>query len=113
MLAALRHALEPWDAAHSSVWVTRSQRDSRTGIAELCREKTMKTFRVVVDADLCSGHARCWMMAPDLFPLDEDGYNRYRYQGEVTLTGDPDAMEKAVASCPEGAIQVREDDAAG
>lgn len=59
-------------------------------------------MRVVVDADVCQGHARCWEICPDVFALDEEGHAFVR-SAEVPagLEGD---VELAVANCPEQAI---------
>jgi ferredoxin len=65
-------------------------------------------YRVVVDPERCSGHARCWTLAPELFPLDDDGYSAYRGLDGATLTADPDVVQRAVAGCPEGAIRAEE-----
>jgi ferredoxin len=58
--------------------------------------------RVSVDADLCTGHGRCYTLAPDVFEPDEVGHC-------VVLVADvPGELEpQAVAgeqNCPEQAI---------
>jgi ferredoxin len=61
-------------------------------------------MKVVVDADTCQGHARCWEICPEVFALDEEGYSQAR-PGEVA----PELEEKvreAVANCPERAIRL-------
>lgn len=57
-----------------------------------------------VDPARCTGHGRCYMLAPDLFDADDDGYS---------VGGDrpvPDGMEGrariAAANCPESAIHL-------
>jgi ferredoxin len=62
-------------------------------------------MRVLIDAERCQGHGRCYDLAPDLFGEDDEGY--------ATLVGDghiPDDREAdthlAVANCPEQAIAV-------
>jgi len=57
---------------------------------------------VTIDPDKCRGHARCVLVAPDVFDFDAQG------RGEV-IEPDPDAsladdVEQAILSCPEGAI---------
>lgn len=63
-------------------------------------------MRVIVDAGLCSGHGRCAAVAPDVYRLDADGYNR---MGEVEV---PPGLEPAARAgadnCPERAITVIE-----
>ena len=62
--------------------------------------------RVVVDEDLCQGHAMCELEAPDVFSVPKSG--------PVTvlrdLTGaDLDAVRSAVHHCPTGALTLQED----
>ncbi|BBY20602.1 ferredoxin [Mycobacterium stomatepiae] len=53
------------------------------------------------------GHAQCYAVDPDLFPIDESGYSileeREVPPDEVELTRD------GVASCPEMALVIDED----
>jgi ferredoxin len=53
------------------------------------------------------GHAQCYAVDPDLFPIDESGYSileEHEVQPEdVQLTRD------GVASCPEMALIIEED----
>lgn len=63
-------------------------------------------MRVRVDVDKCTGHARCAAYAPDVFVLDELGYN-------VTPFTDvaPEHEENArmgVLACPEQALTIEE-----
>jgi ferredoxin len=64
-------------------------------------------MRVVVDPELCQGHARCHLVAPELFQLsDEDGH--------AIVAADPvpaeleDRARRAVVGCPEQAIALAE-----
>jgi ferredoxin len=63
-------------------------------------------MRVSVDRDRCTGHALCRAAAPNVYVLDELGYN-------VTPTHDvaADLADEAVRgalSCPESAITVED-----
>jgi len=58
--------------------------------------------RVHVDRARCQGHARCWAEAPDLYPLDDDGYSAVD-DVEVPV-GMEDAARRGAAGCPERAI---------
>lgn len=62
-------------------------------------------MKINVDTRKCSGHARCFDAAPDVFDLDESGY-------ALPLTQDfgelPDNVHTAVAACPERAITVEQ-----
>jgi ferredoxin len=57
--------------------------------------------RLEIDSDRCTGHGRCYSLAPKLFDADEYGHAIL----VPTDTIDPDAAWAAVQSCPEGAIQ--------
>jgi ferredoxin len=64
-------------------------------------------MKVIVDPDLCEGHARCVELAPEVFALDDDGFSR-------VLIEQPDEslrpkVEAAVRLCPRQAILLRED----
>ena len=61
-------------------------------------------MKLTVDPNRCTGHGRCYTLAPDLLGFDDDGYVTAR--GQVLDVPDdqiPDAHE-AADSCPEGAI---------
>jgi len=67
-------------------------------------EGTIARAQIVVDMDLCKGHATCQGEAPGLFKVDEDGRL-------TVLNAYPDAgaIEKARAAaryCPTQAIQI-------
>ena len=58
---------------------------------------------VVIDAEACTGHGRCYMVAPTVFASDDSGF------GTVTVDGPLDdgqltAARAAVANCPERAV---------
>ena len=63
------------------------------------------SLRVRVDRTLCQGHARCVVLAPELFEADEFGGGR-----EIGDGGVPSALENkawlAKANCPEFAVDV-------
>jgi ferredoxin len=63
--------------------------------------------RVRLEKSKCVGHAQCYAVDPDLFPIDESGYSileaREVRPEDVQLTRD------GVASCPEMALIVDED----
>ncbi|MBV9513376.1 MAG: ferredoxin [Mycobacteriaceae bacterium] len=60
--------------------------------------------RVLVDAERCVGHGRCYMLAPDVFDADEVGHSVARV-GEVSgeLVAHAAIGEQ---NCPERAITV-------
>ena len=61
-------------------------------------------MKVAIDADLCHGHGRCYMLAPEVFEPDDRGH------GVVTVAEVPDQLRKqaelAAANCPERAITI-------
>lgn len=62
-------------------------------------------MRVVVDAERCQGHNRCYALAPELFDVDDYG------QAIVIGTGDVPVelaakAQLAAANCPEFAITI-------
>ncbi len=62
-------------------------------------------MRVDVDQKLCTGHGRCYSLVPEIFDGNDDGYGFVR--DEVVDEQHRDAVERAVASCPEQAISIR------
>ena len=63
-------------------------------------------MKVVVDCNKCQGHAMCASQAPEVYELDETGYNS---MGEFTVVeGQEEAARLGASWCPEGAISVIE-----
>lgn len=60
-------------------------------------------MQVRIDTDLCTGHGRCYGVAPDLFVDDDDGNGQVIGDGTVPPELE-DLARKAVANCPERAI---------
>lgn len=64
-------------------------------------------MRVVIDADRCQGHGRCFTLAPSLFDYDEMGNGVVR--GDGAVRGDSLELARlAAANCPEHAITLQE-----
>lgn len=58
--------------------------------------------KVVVDAERCTGHGRCYTLAPDVFDADEVGHSVVRV---ADVSGEPEAQAvTAEKNCPESAI---------
>jgi ferredoxin len=66
-------------------------------------------MRVTVDAHLCSGHGRCYVLSPELFTSDDDGYCAERGTSWEVPAELEDRARLAVESCPEGAIALATD----
>jgi ferredoxin len=64
--------------------------------------------RVVLDADKCQGHARCYAISPELFDVDDYGQSSVRGDGVVPAAL-ADKARLAAANCPEFAITIIED----
>ncbi len=63
-------------------------------------------MRIVLDSERCTGHGRCYTLAPELFDSDDEGHS-------VLLADEvPDGLEAqawlAVQNCPERCIAVEE-----
>jgi ferredoxin len=64
-------------------------------------------MKVLIDAEKCQGHNRCYALAPELFDVDD--YGQAMVVGDGTVA--PDLVDKArlaVANCPEYAISIEE-----
>lgn len=62
-------------------------------------------MKIKFDRSACQGHNRCYMLAPELFDTDDEGYAILRVGGDVP----PELEEKAqltADNCPEYAIEV-------
>ncbi len=58
--------------------------------------------RVWIDADRCTGHGRCYTLAPDVFDADEVGHSIVRVED---VSGELESRAVvAEQNCPEGAI---------
>jgi ferredoxin len=66
-------------------------------------------MKVKIDGDLCSGHGRCWVVAPTFYKLDELGYAAERGKTVDVPVGLEAAARLGAAKCPERAITVIED----
>ena len=66
-------------------------------------------MKVMIDAELCTGHGRCYSVAPDVYTLDANGYN-----AATGVPIDVPAAQEAAARlgarmCPERAITIIEE----
>jgi ferredoxin len=61
-------------------------------------------MKLRIDNEACTGHGRCYVLAPDVFEPDDEGHS-------VALVVDIpaellDKAQLAVANCPESAITI-------
>jgi ferredoxin len=64
-------------------------------------------LKVRVDLQLCVGHGRCYMLAPDVFSEDERGH--CVIANESVPSEHAQQARMGEANCPEGAIEIEED----
>ncbi|MEU1275551.1 ferredoxin [Streptomyces sp. NPDC005799] len=58
--------------------------------------------RPTVDRALCKGHGRCYMVAPDVFDCDDEGFAVVT--DDATTPEQIAGLDRAVSNCPEQAI---------
>lgn len=63
-------------------------------------------MRIEFDRDACQGHNRCYLLAPELFDVDDEGYAILRVTGDVPADLERKA-QLAADNCPEYAITIR------
>ncbi|MHA7653146.1 ferredoxin [Mycobacterium sp. ML4] len=64
-------------------------------------------MKVRLDRSKCVGHAQCYAVDPDLFPIDESGYSIL--QDHEVAPRDEELIRDGAASCPEMAILLEEE----
>jgi ferredoxin len=60
-------------------------------------------LRLSIEPERCTGHGRCYVIAPALFVDDERGFGEVLGSGEVPSQGQ-EAANAAVGGCPEHAV---------
>jgi ferredoxin len=65
-------------------------------------------MQVKIDATLCSGHGRCAKLAPDVYRLDDNGYNADRGKTLKIAPALEASARKGAKLCPERAIKILE-----
>ena len=63
-------------------------------------------MKLTIDAAMCTGHGRCYTLAPDLLSYDEEGFVTERGSTIEVPEGQEQAAREAALSCPEGAITI-------
>ncbi|MDT5338035.1 MAG: hypothetical protein QOD90_3540 [Mycobacterium sp.] len=59
-------------------------------------------MKVRLEQDKCVGHAQCYAVDQELFPIDDSGYSTL--EAHDVLPGDERATRDGVAACPELAL---------
>jgi ferredoxin len=60
--------------------------------------------RLRIDGALCSGHGRCYSVAPDVYAPDDEGYVEGRDVDREIEPADIAQADEGARSCPEQAI---------
>ena len=64
-------------------------------------------MKVRIDKARCVGNARCWAVAPDIYPLDDEGYIAVEV---VTVpAGHEETARRGARACPERVIEILPD----
>lgn len=64
-------------------------------------------MKVRVDKGKCRGHAQCYAVNPDLFPIDDSGYSIL--QPHLVVPEDEQATREGADACPERALILEDD----
>ena len=63
-------------------------------------------MKLTIDAAMCTGHGRCYSLAPDLLSYDDEGFVTERGTTVEVPAGMEASARDAALSCPEGAIAI-------
>jgi len=63
-------------------------------------------MKVRLDQSKCVGHAQCYAVDPELFPIDDSGYSIL--EDREVEPGDEQVTWNGAAACPELAITIEE-----
>ena len=64
-------------------------------------------MKVRVDREKCTGHGRCYMLAPEVYEPDDEG--SCVIPNEQVPLEHADVARRAGLNCPEDAIEISED----
>lgn len=79
----------------------------RPGCGAASRPREESPVKVRLEQSKCVGHAQCYAVDPDLFPIDDSGYSVLE-EHEVQPQ-DAELTREGVAACPEMALILDED----
>lgn len=65
-------------------------------------------MKIRLDSERCVGHAQCYAVDPDMFPVDDAGY--CVLEAHVVNAGDEEVARAGVQACPEQALVLEEGD---
>lgn len=61
-------------------------------------------MKLSYNREACQGHNRCYMLAPELFDVDDEGYAILLMDGQIPAELEEKA-QLAIDNCPEYAIE--------
>jgi ferredoxin len=64
-------------------------------------------MKVRLERSKCAGHAQCYAVDPNLFPIDDEGYSTL--QEHIVAPDDERATREGVDACPELALFIEEE----
>ena len=64
-------------------------------------------MKIRLDSDKCVGHAQCYAVDPQMFPIDDAGY--CILEAHTVSPGDEDTARDGVLACPEQALLLEDD----
>jgi ferredoxin len=64
-------------------------------------------MRITLNREACQGHNRCYLLAPEVFDVDDEGYAVLRIEGDIPA-GLEEKARLAAENCPEYAITVQD-----
>ncbi|MFJ9588949.1 ferredoxin [Streptomyces acidicola] len=65
-------------------------------------------MKYTVDGSLCTGHGRCYTVAPTVYAPDDEGYNLRRGDSVEVSPGQDGDARRGARVCPERAIELAE-----
>jgi ferredoxin len=63
-------------------------------------------MKLYIDGSVCTGHGRCYTLAPELLTYDDEGYVSVRDTDIEVPDEHVDAARIAASACPEQAIRL-------
>jgi ferredoxin len=67
--------------------------------------------KVRVSKELCTGHGRCYALAPTVYSADDEGYNAAAGSEIDVPAGQEQLASRGVRGCPEHAIHIVQEEA--
>jgi len=61
--------------------------------------------KIKIDGERCTGHGRCYALAPEVFEPDDEGHSVLLIEGDIPADLEPKARI-GVDNCPEQAISI-------